>query len=459
MTWNVHKVDPDGIQKTLSQIYDADAMGLVQQADEILHNGQDHPAVWVEPRTEEQVVDLLRVSSESGWTVGVMGAGTQLRSGHLGGPVDVVVRLTRMNRVLDFAPGDLVVSVQPGVTLNELQAVLASEGKMLPLDPFVPARATIGGITAFGASGPRRALYGTVRDMAIGLRVIYPDGKVIRTGGKVVKNVAGYDMTKMFVGSRGTLGVMTELTFKLRPMPLHHETVILAGTAKQISRIQGVLLSSILIAARAEAVQTWAISTVPESDISGGVANQWLLAIDCDENETSATYQRNQLIAWANDEGMASRVLIGEASDNWWTTLRDSVLDADLTIRVAGPPTKWANLIASVEQLVSEIQVDNNQSGNEAAMEVAESWSVTVGVGRLFLRNVSDESAIRIVSRLRALVTEFHGSVVIEHGSASLRKRIDPYGATDGARILFERIKNQIDPGRMLLPGTFAGGI
>lgn len=129
------------------------------------------------------------------------------------------VNLDRLNRVLEHAPGDMTVTVEAGITLQSLQAQLAAHRQWLPIDSPQPERSTIGMILATNASGPRRFGYGTVRDWLIGLRVVLANGSVIKSGGKVVKNVAGYDLAKLFIGSDGTIGIIVEATFKLRPLP------------------------------------------------------------------------------------------------------------------------------------------------------------------------------------------------------------------------------------------------
>jgi FAD/FMN-containing dehydrogenase len=127
--------------------------------------------------------------------------------------------LAALNRVVEHAPEDMTVTVEAGMTLAGLQAVLAKGGQCLPIDPPHPERVTVGELISENLSGPRRYGYGTIRDSLIGLRVVLANGRLVHSGGKVVKNVAGYDLQKLFVGSRGTLGVIVEATFKLRPLP------------------------------------------------------------------------------------------------------------------------------------------------------------------------------------------------------------------------------------------------
>ncbi|MFN3485814.1 MAG: FAD-binding oxidoreductase, partial [Planctomycetota bacterium] len=166
------------------------------------------------PKTEEELLAILR----EGRPVHTLGSGTKLHWGPPPAPEARAVSLAGLDRIVAYEPGDLVVTVQAGALLSDLQATLAREGQWLPLDPPY-ARATIGGILAANSSGPRRLAYGTARDLLLGLRVAGPDGRVTRSGGRVVKNVTGYDLHKLHIGAFGTLGVLLEASFKLRPLP------------------------------------------------------------------------------------------------------------------------------------------------------------------------------------------------------------------------------------------------
>ena len=167
----------------------------------------------------EQVSDTLRHAAEHKLAVAPVGLGAFL---HLGGRprrYDVALCLDRLNSLVDYQPTDMTVTVEAGMPVSQLQAVLGENGQWLPLDPPSPDRVTVGGLIATNLNGPARLSQGTVRDFLIGLRVVRPDGSVVKGGGRVVKNVAGYDVAKLYCGSFGTLGVIVEATFKIRPRP------------------------------------------------------------------------------------------------------------------------------------------------------------------------------------------------------------------------------------------------
>ena len=175
------------------------------------------PSFVASPSSTAEVAALLRAAAQAGLAVVPRGAGTGLSWGAPPSRCDLVVDLRSLDQVLEHAAGDLVARVQAGVTIGQLAVALGSAGQQLALD--VPAEATVGGVVATGTAGPRRFRYGAPRDLLIGITVVRADGVVARSGGKVVKNVAGYDLGKLFAGSQGTLGVITEVTFRLHPLP------------------------------------------------------------------------------------------------------------------------------------------------------------------------------------------------------------------------------------------------
>src|SRR6202521_4197984 len=156
----------------------------------------------------------------------VWGGGTQMRLGAPARRYEVAFSTERMTRLLEYEPADLTCRVEAGTRLSDLQATLRAQGQRLPLDPPHPERATVGGMVAANTNGLSRGRYGTVRDWVIGIAVAYPSGKVARAGGKVVKNVAGYDLMKLHIGALGTLGVVAEVNLKVQGIPEREATVL-----------------------------------------------------------------------------------------------------------------------------------------------------------------------------------------------------------------------------------------
>ncbi len=177
------------------------------------------PCGVVLPGSADEVARAVRAAGAAGVPVLPWGGGTQMSRGAPPQDGALVVSLRRMSRVVEHEPGDLTATAEAGITFDALERALGARGQWLPLDPPAPAEATLGGALAANSAGPRRQGYGTARDLVIGIRVVAADGQVVRAGGKVVKNVAGYDLAKLYIGSHGTLGIIVDATVKLRPRP------------------------------------------------------------------------------------------------------------------------------------------------------------------------------------------------------------------------------------------------
>lgn len=180
----------------------------------------DHtlPQAVVYPTSETQLAEVMACAHQNQWRVLPCGAGSKLVWGGLGQGVDLAISTARLNQIIDHAVGDMTLTAQAGLTLAELTPKLAAVNQFLPLDPAYPDRATLGGIVATGDTGSLRQRYGGVRDMLIGLSLVRYDGQIAKAGGRVVKNVAGYDLMKLFTGSYGSLGIISQLTFRLFPV-------------------------------------------------------------------------------------------------------------------------------------------------------------------------------------------------------------------------------------------------
>ncbi|WP_304458127.1 FAD-binding oxidoreductase [Alicyclobacillus sendaiensis] len=393
----------------------------------------------VQAEREADVVAVLAYARERGLTVLPYGSGRLLAYGPTAEVPDIALSLRPMRRVTSFSPGDLVASAEPGITLGELAGVLAEHGLMLPYDPPAPADATLGGLLSAGFSGPRRALYGSLRDLAIALRVALADGRLIRTGAKVVKNVAGYDMTKLFIGACGTLGVVTEITLKLRPLPMHRETVLVRGPAASLIQLRSRIAQSTLVPSRLEMV--WGA----DSDTN------FALAVDCDEPKPSAKAQTDAIRSMARDLGLALDVIEGEPADAWWAALADHLARGRACIRLQGPPT---SLLAAMPRAV------------EAAVSLAERAEGVVataggltGVARIAFdpaRAAPDDPA-----PLRALADVAQGAgldMVVERAPAEIRARHQPRFAP-ASLALMQRLKQTFDPANLFSPGRFVGGM
>ena len=205
----IMKISTEQLAQRLSASLGSDA--ITAEESQLAEHAVDGamPKLICTPATAEQVAAAVRICSEAQATLAPWGGGTAMSLGNPPRTLDVVVKSTRLNRVIDHDHANLTATVQSGITLNALQSALAPHKQFVPFDPPLPERSTVGGIVAANLNGPRRSSYGSVRDLVIGMKVVLASGETIKAGGKVVKNVAGYDMCKLFTGSLGTLGIIS----------------------------------------------------------------------------------------------------------------------------------------------------------------------------------------------------------------------------------------------------------
>ena len=227
--------DPDRARSFVGQI--------VGDANISSHDG----TIVVMPASAEEISEILKLASSERWTVVPAGGMIWLNS-----TANLIVSTSRLNQIIEHEPADLIAIAQAGVRLTDFNAKLAENGQWLPLDPPDDGRATLGGVVATGIGGAQQFGYGRPRGSVIGMKVVLADGSMIKAGGRVVKNVAGYDMCKLFTGSYGSLGIITELNFKLRPRPAREATVIVTGAIDDLRQSARTILDARLFPVAAE---------------------------------------------------------------------------------------------------------------------------------------------------------------------------------------------------------------
>lgn len=406
------------------------------------------PEAVVFPGTKEEVAAVLQLAAEAALPVTPWGGGTKMAMGSPPSRVGLVLGLGRMNRILEHEPGDLTVTVEAGLTLEALQSALGARGQWLSLDPAAPERATLGGILASNASGPRRHLYGTARDLVIGLTVVMADGSVVRGGGKVVKNVAGYDLPKLYIGSCGTLGVLVETTLKLRPRPDVDRLVVTRfNRLKDAGLAARAVLSSDLIPSALELADGEALRALGH----GGGAG---LLIGLDGIAEQVDWAIAELTRLLAPLGLGeSTVLDGEARDRAWRDLA----------RLGRPGTehgsavmKWAVLPAQAADLMDAGAAAAQRNGLGAALTA----HAGVGIVTAILSGGLDTNAVvATLTEWRALVGGAGGQAMVEWAPLAVKERVAVWDTPGPTLRVMRRIKERLDPRSILNPGRFVGGI
>jgi glycolate oxidase FAD binding subunit len=399
------------------------------------------------PRSVSEASQVLRAAADDGLAVAFSGGGSKLGLGNPPERVDLLVSSQRMDQVLEHAAGDLVVRAQAGVRLADLQQRLAPAGQWLALDPPEP-RATLGGVVAANASGPRRLRYGTVRDLIIGITVVLADGTVARAGGKVVKNVAGYDLAKLFCGSLGTLGMVAEIIFRLHPLPAAAAVVtVQVDTPEQAGEAVRRLLRSALEPSAVElVVDEWdwpGRLTVVFEGIQPGVDAQAAAAVE--------------LLGQVGEAAVAGP---GE-TDAALSQLGALPFEkAEVALKAAYPP---AELPAVLSELLGGDRRgwERRWIGPVSAHAATGVLWMTSGFRQGDLRADGPEVArvARAVTEIRERLAARGGSLAVVKAPAHLKREVDAWGPAGDALGLMRRVKERFDPERRMSPGRFVGGI
>jgi glycolate oxidase FAD binding subunit len=394
------------------------------------------PGWVVEPADAEELARILRQAGEAGLRVIPRGGGTKLSWGNPPTGADVVLSTRRLDRLVEHAWADMTATVQAGCTVAALQQALAVHGQRLAVDPLWPERATIGGILAANDSGTLRLRFGSLRDLIIGITLALPDGTLAKSGGKVVKNVAGYDLPKLFTGSLGTLGVITEATFRLHPLPDRALTLSCRAGASEPAALCQLMLKVL-------------DSTLVPTGVQLRVYDHDLPRLDVRFEGVAAEAQAGRLRKLAPGVGCDCDY-VGEASDPVWSE-RES-LWRDRRSRCV--------VICKVSVLSAQI-CDFCLHVRRAADQAGLRWRgvmQAVGVGLLRLEGAG-EQVVAAVQDLRMYVERMGGSLVVLDCPPAVKAVLDVWGDPGDALALMRRVKAQFDPRSTLNPGRFVGGI
>ncbi len=408
------------LTETLRSTFPAEALSFSPDASYAV-DGQSPPIVAT-PSTQQDVASVLAAADAAGAGVLPRGGGAQTGLGMPPKRYHLALDLRRLDRVVEYESADLTVTVEAGVRLIELQRLLGEHGQWLPLDPPLPDEATIGGVLATNASGPSRLRYGSARDLVIGMTAALASGDLVKSGGRVVKNVAGYDLGKLQIGALGTLGVIVQAAFKVAPLPVRDAIVAVSGDLDTLAKLANAVIEARLallglVLSRTASEPSWTLA----ARFAGGVA-----AVERSQLETSSLAQTASLSAV-------------EVSPSDWRSTQMLRHVAPVVARCSVWPTAVFEIAAALSQ--------------EGATVVA-----YPGVGVLY--GAWDAApAAETLTALRRRCVATGGALVIEKAPLDLKQRIDVWGETRGDFALMQRIKQQFDPKQTLNPGRFVGGI
>ncbi len=438
-----HSFDPDGAAKQLSAIVGAANISVSPRlrVSASLPSPVSSLPLCVAPGSIEEVCEVMRLAHQEAWKVVPAGAATWLDVGNPLAGAHLVVSTGRLNQVLDHEPADLVASAQAGVTLGTFNQTLARGRQWLPLDPPDDGRATIGGVVATGLSGPQRYGYGAPRNFVIGMSVVLADGKLVKAGGRVVKNVAGYDLCKLFTGSYGTLGLITELTFKLRPWPAKEVTVLAAGPRNAVLNAAHSIHKASLFQTALELLST-EMARCLKVEISPGSV---LMLCRFAGNEKTVLYQVETATTLLRGTTGITDIETEFEDQSLWRMLAAAAMkvDQELSWRATVKPAELGQFLNVIE--------DEYLSSFSSLL-----WQAELADGRMRAIDCASRETrecIQVVKSLRAMAESLGGSLTIEDAPAEFKTELDSWGDFGSATNLMKRVKGQLDPQNILSPG------
>jgi glycolate oxidase FAD binding subunit len=404
------------------------------------------PLPLVQPSSVAELGELVRQASADNQALYPVGGRTRLDFGMPPTRMGRAVDLRQLTQVIDYPARDMTVTVQAGITVARLQELLATENQRLPIDVPLADRATLGGILATNTSGPRRYGFGTLRDYVIGISAVNDEGQEIKAGGRVVKNVAGYDLCKLFIGSLGTLGIITQVTLKLKPRPDEHALITLAcppGRLEQLldrlhdSRTRPVCLDLLNPAAAAYINRQTGLSLAPDA---------WHAVVGFEENFTAVTWQVRQLTTEIG-VGCPLDARVDLPAEPLWRALVEFPAwpEAVLTFK--------ANLLPHGVAAFCRKAVE---------IEAGLLLQAHAGNGIVIGHAAGDLTLVRAQALHTALTEEAgktQGNLVVLRCPPAWKQTLPVWGTPRGDFALMRAVKDKVDPRRLFNPGRFVAGI
>jgi len=390
------------------------------------------PALVVEPGSVEEISGVMKLAAREGLAVSPRGGGTKTHLGDAPRQLDLIVSTTRMNEIMEHTPGDQIFRAEAGVRLEDLQERISESDQMLALDP-PESGATLGGIIAANSSGPRRYKYGTVRDLIIGITVVLHDGTVAKAGSKVVKNVAGYDLSKLFTGSLGTLGIIATANFRLHPLPKASRTVAVEVESPQQAQ---------------EATQSIVHSQVEATAIELHYAEDEKLLTVLLESIPGGMDAKVETASFLLKQFGEVRTLSEEEEDHLGPLTPPAVAD-EIVLKLGAPPAELGSVLESALGAAERRGLAHPRITGHAG----------TGVTFIGFSGEDEDAAVGFVGEMREIQTRKSGNVTLQRAPLTLKQRVSTWDNGGDYLGLVRRVKEKFDPRGGMNPGRYLGGL
>jgi len=445
------------------------------------------PAAVIFPKNTAEVSAVVKFANQQQLAIVPWGSGSQISMGNPPKKLDLVVSTQRLNHMLDVDTQNLTITVEAGVKIRDIQARLATEedrcylpledldiaadeiicsdrshsGCFIPLDPPCSEKATIGGVVAGNASGPRRLLYNLPRDIILGVRFVTPRGDMPGSGGKTVKNVSGYDISKLLVGSMGSLGIMTEMTFRLMPLPEKMETLLFGfhSLAAAHGFVNSILKTRLLPAAL-ETMNTAAFAALGFTEAPDVSAGRFVVAISLEAFAPAVDRMEREMLKMAKDNGAeSSAVLVEHKHLQFWLAVSDqasrlgakygNLVRAKVNYRIS----QWKDILEFADTALTALKIDHTLQAHS-------------GSGICLINLLMDEDADGLKQQAASFLEELlqlsrhaGGNTVIQTAPTDMKPKLKIWGETGSDFVAMQQLKKQLDPNGVMAPGRFVGGL
>jgi glycolate oxidase FAD binding subunit len=416
------------------------------------------PDIVAFPQTIEDISEIMKVASRDSLSVVPRGGGTKIGFGREPQQVDVVICTRHLNRIIEYEPSDLVGIAECGISLRDFQKALSEKNQFLAIDPpHIESGATLGGIIATNDSGPMRLRYGTIRESLIGIKVIRADGIIIKGGAKVVKNVAGYDIPKLFIGSLGTLGIIVEGAFRLYPIPEASETLLISfPNIEALHETVLIILNSPLVPSCIEVLNPPLVNVIFDR-LNLNLKEEYALAVRIESVERAVRDQISKVKDICGEKDGEGVLFEGKTEEILWDEIRE------FPWRICGENRvvcKASVLITDVPSVIQKLEGLSKTSG----LRIYASARAGSGILIISIDSISSPQdeilpIVETINSIRDFVTSLKGTLIIQEAPPSLKSQIDVWGEVGTSINVMKRIKSLLDPNSILNPGRFAGGI
>jgi glycolate oxidase FAD binding subunit len=420
------------------------------------------PLPVVRPASVAEVGDTVRRAAAEGQAIYPLGGRTLL---DLGLPPDRpgwALDLSQLTAVIDYPARDMTITVQAGIPIARLQALLATENQRLPIDVPRPEQATLGGSLATNVSGPRRHACGTLRDYVIGISTVNDEGQEVKAGGRVVKNVAGYDLCKLHIGALGTLGVITQVTLKLRPLPESRVLLTLGCTPDTLDDTLDRLHRTRTRPVCVDVLNHGAAGRLTRESGVGLPDAPWIVVVGFEDSTDAIDWQVQQLIKEISPVGaLGLEARAGAAADPLWTVLAgwSSLADARLTFKANLLPSAVAPFCRQAAARAAVAACGRPRDGDSGSSLLLHAHAGAGIVRGHLTGDLTLDEARAMLKEFSASAERAQGNLVLPRCPVEWKRSLPIWGAPRGDLWLMRRVKEQLDPRRLFNPGRFVDGI